>query len=323
MLRGENVAAGTSTTGTGTLTLAACPATVGGVNFDIYLKAVGFVSGNAVLVPYVITEFTDSTFATPKVTEKGWGTLTLGAAIANATLARTKVQVVSNPNAGTYSDQGPSAFSIGTAANVVVFIGAAAADLLAMTPFRETTLGDNVGILPIGTTGGTLILSTDAITGGGDYYWPYVTVKPIQARRATARVSSGSTTTSSASFRLYAVGTNGRPGKLIVDFGALGGANPLGTLGNIASGLLTPGVFLPPGEYFGDLFLAYSGSASSIVTQNFVQFGNLLGTVNLSAKTLAVAFGGTSTATDPAFTTGYAYTSSLVLAYPAVAISDA
>jgi hypothetical protein len=94
MLRADNVICGTSSTGTGTLTLAACPAPPGGLDFDKWLKATGlnFVSGNALLVSYTIIEYTDSAFTTVKQTEKGVGTLTLGASISAATLARTTVQ---------------------------------------------------------------------------------------------------------------------------------------------------------------------------------------------------------------------------------------
>ncbi len=149
MLRGENIACGTSSTGTGTLTLAATPAAIGAVDFDAWLKAtgIGFVSGNAVLVSYTIIEYTDSTFATPKFVENGIGTLTLGAALINATLARTTVQTVSNANADSYLvGGGASAITIGTAANTLVFVGPSAADVPAWSPYYETSIGDNLGV---------------------------------------------------------------------------------------------------------------------------------------------------------------------------------
>src|SRR5690348_6986738 len=94
MLRGEGITCGTSSTGTGTLTLAACPAPPGGADFYAWLTAtgIGFANGAAILVPYVLTEYADSTFATEKQKEWGVATLTLGASLTATTLGRTTVQ---------------------------------------------------------------------------------------------------------------------------------------------------------------------------------------------------------------------------------------
>src|SRR5258706_417112 len=110
MLRGENIICGTSTTGTGTLTLAATPVAPGGIDFDVLARATGIGFGNsaAVLVTYTIIEYTSATFAASKSTEKGIGTLTLGGSsgIANCTLARTTPQVTAtnlNSQPATYN----------------------------------------------------------------------------------------------------------------------------------------------------------------------------------------------------------------------------
>ena len=71
MLKANNLVCGTSTTGTGTLTLAACPSPPGGVDFYQWLNATGFNAANSStwLIEYVLIEYTDTTFSTQKQTE--------------------------------------------------------------------------------------------------------------------------------------------------------------------------------------------------------------------------------------------------------------
>src|SRR4051812_24231826 len=155
MLRGDTLVCGTSTTGTGTLTLAATPGPPGGVDFDVWARAtgIGFANSAAVLVSYTIIEYTDSTFATAKSHEKGVGTLTLGGSsgIANCTLARTTKQTSAtslNSQPATQNIVPGTGISIGTAANTLVFIGPSAAEIPAYEPYFYTGSGGGTYRLP-------------------------------------------------------------------------------------------------------------------------------------------------------------------------------
>lgn len=317
MLRGENIVCGTSTTGTGTLTLAAVPSGVGGVDFDAWLKStgIGFVSGNAILVSYTIIEYTSSSLAVAKFVEKGIGTLTLGAALVNATLARTTVQTVSNANADTYQvGGGASAITIGTAANVLVFIGASASDVPAYGPYYETALGDALGVSPVqailGTQGNTNLVTAK------DYYMPFEWRMPMLAKKASVRVQSAYSTgspVSDAYLRLYAVNSSGRPGKLLIDFGLLGSAGTSLNTGsvNISSAVHASGFYMTPGHYFMGFICTLSGgsTAPKLATSNssVVFCPGFIGTTAIEPNATATATSGTATpAPDPANTTGYA-----------------
>lgn len=314
MVRGENIVSGTSTTGTGTLTLAACPSGVGAIDHDVFLKAKGFVSGDVIPIAYVVTEYTDNTFATPSKLEVGKGRVTLGAAIANATLTRDTIQVTQT--GGAYNDQAPSAISIGTAANTLVSIDASAADLWANNPYFDNVSGDALGLSPlaINYASGTLgVLGTDGT--GTDWYWKFYLQKPLSKIRATLRVITayGGTTGTPASTvygRIYYPNSSGKPGKLAVDLGSFG-TNPLNATGYISTGLAT-GKTLLPGEYFFDLFATFTGASGTVTNPVLASqscflptFFRFVGTQVLGQAT-AIATGGSSTASDPANTTGWA-----------------
>lgn len=316
MLRGENIVCGTSTTGTGTLTLAACPSPPGGVDFDAWLKAtgIGFVSGNALLVSYTIIEYADSTFATAKFVEKGIGTLTLGASITAATLARTTVQTVSNANADSYQvGGGASAITIGTAANVLVFVGASAADVPACLPYFSTA-NDNIGSLPVGVynTSGNLALTT-----AKEVYSFFEWRVPMLVKRATIRVGTAYATgspVSNADARLYAINSSAQPGKLLYDFGLLGTSNTsLNSTGNVSTGAAGNGFYLMPGEYVFSFCPVYSGGSTTpaILVSGTVTYGTgRFGSSSMVPLTGATATSGTiGAAPDPANVTGYASTS--------------
>jgi hypothetical protein len=321
MLKGEDVICGTSTTGTGTLTLAQTPAPPGGADFFQWLTAsgVGFTNGAVVLVPYIIKEHTDSTFSTISKTEVGWGTLTLGASLTATTLARTTVQsTVTNENtsAATYST-GNTAITIGTAANVLVFIGPRAMDTIAFTPYYETTLGDNIGITGLNT--GFPATNTSVVNNPGgvvDHYWVISIGKPILIKRATMRVNvafTGSSTINNAYFRLYDMDTTGRPGRLLCDYGLLGPSSAsMTSIGNIGTAVHATGLFATPGDYVGDLFVSIPSTTitstpafAGLLGVNSNEFGlssNVLNTVN-------VGFGGSSVASATASLVGYNFAS--------------
>lgn len=267
MLRADNVICGTSSTGTGTLTLAACPGPPGGLDFDKWLKATGFnfVSTNAVLVSYTIIEYTDATFATAKQTEKGIGTLTLGASITAATLARTTVQsIVTGLNATpapTFS--APTAITIGTAANTLVFVGASAMDVPACSPYVFSFDGKGAGPACDGGNGNGNVQSTATFTSGNDLYWAFKWEVPGLIKQATLSTQSVTFTgspTVSAYFRIYQIGTDGKPGKLLYDFGQVGTSTAFTTgFGLFSTGNSGSGIYLTPGEYFADLAVSWSG----------------------------------------------------------------
>lgn len=315
MLRGENIVAGTSTTGTGTLTLAATPAAVGAVDFDVWLKAtgVGFVSGNAILVSYTVIEYTDTTFVKPKVIEKGIGTLTLGASITAATLARTTPQAKSDANGAAYTVN-PSAFSIGTAANVLVFIGASATDLSFCSPYFETSIGDALGVGPVGTTQGTGQTST--LTSGTEIFTPFEWRVPMLVKKATVRCNvayTGGTPVSNADARIYAIGSNGRPGKLLLDLGLLGSAGTSlnSAPANVSSGVHSTGFYLHAGEYYFGFLAVFSGGSAgpamlATTTATSVLSGRTGGSIMTKYVSVSATGGSIGAAPDPANTTGYA-----------------
>lgn len=267
MLRGENIICGTTTTGTGTLSLAATPSTVGAIDLDVLARATGIGFGNnaAVLTGYLAIEYTDSTFKTPLQQEKGIGTLTLGssAGVANATLARTTVQQTAtslNSQPATYSVSAPSAINIGTAANTLIFIGTSAFDIPAFSPYVDTsgTIGSSTtsGAPPLGTGGGGSANpgQTVQLTNNGVIYTPFVWAIPLLAKRVTILVRtaySGGTPVSNAYARLYDVNSSGDPGKLLYDFGLVGSANAsLNSTGQVSSGASGNGYQMTPGDYY-------------------------------------------------------------------------
>lgn len=332
MLRGEGVICGTTTTGTGTLTLAACPEPPGGLDFYVWLttSGMGFVNGNAVLVPYVIIEYTDSTFAEESKRECGIGTVTLGASLGATTLARTTVQMTTTslntaPAVPLYGGAA-SAVSIGTAANTLVMIAPSAKDIFMASPYFETTLTftTNMGVPSTPGGAGVSTVGMNADGTGIDHYLPIILLKPMLVKRATIEVLTAYATgspVSTAFFRIYAVGTNGRPGKLLLDLGTFG-TNPLNALGAIQTAAHATGLFLPPGEYIGNVFLTFTGGSTNpsigFISNgiNFGTFGSVA--THISVSNHMIATGGSSTAPDPANVTGYARgstSSAALLAY--------
>lgn len=332
MLRADNVICGTSTTGTGTLTLAACPSPPGGVDFDVWLRATGIGFGNsaAVLVSYTIIEYTDTTFATAKQFEKGLGTLTLGSSsgIANATLARTTLQekaISLNSQPASFSVMPATGISIGTAANTLIFVGASAIDIRGSMPDYGSSLGaDNAGVPP-------LLNSTQASNGGTmtpttatDYYSPFVWTVPMLVKRASIVVTtaySGGSPVSNADARLYAFDpTTGKPGKLLYDFGLLGSSGAsLNSTGVVSTGASGNGFLLMPGEYVLDICTVFSGGSAgpaiaawnTTSTQPGIAATGRWGTRSLNGYfaplVQATASGGAiGAAPDPANITGFA-----------------
>jgi hypothetical protein len=224
MLRGDNLICGTSTTGTGMLTLAATPAALGAIDFYVWLK---FSNPDRPvhLIPYVLIEYADTTYAKPIKFQRGYGTITLSTSLTGTTLARTIVtatQVIATPN---YVTTSPTAITIGTAANALVFIGPGVSDVLPCSPYFDTTAATDLSNkaatqLICGPGSSTFSLST--IGTGADALWSVLWTTPMLVKRATVRVSAADAGASNLYFAIYEVGSDGRPGNLLLDLGLLG-----------------------------------------------------------------------------------------------------
>lgn len=259
MLRADNVVCGTTTTGTGTLTLAACPNPPGGLDFYQWLTAtgLGFTNPSDVLVSYTIIEYTDATFSTAKQTEKGIGTLQIRASLTASLLVRTTVQskVLTMNATPALTVAAPTAITIGTAANTLIFVGASAAEVLVTAPARDTALTLN-GFPPImvvnpGTGGGAGLVNNQ------DWTTPFMWGAAMLVKRVYFRVESIYTgAVSNLYARIYQPDSLGRQqGKLLYDFGVIGVANSSfnpggGAFSFISSGAAGSGFLMTPGEYF-------------------------------------------------------------------------
>lgn len=323
MIRGDNIVCGTSSNGTGTLTLASTPANVGALDFYAFATAInGYTNGKVLLVPYTLIEFADSTFSVPVREETGIGTLTLGANLAATTLARTTV-LTTGVVGGAYVNASATAVAIGTAGNTLILMGQASSLLFSGTPYWDAALSDQGGLYSVthssGNAGNTTL--TQEATGQ-TIFFPWVSMKPVFAKVARIRVSTiytGGTTTGFLS--LYQDGTNGRPGRLLVDFGTLG-ASPFnsGSVPFYLAATAATGIYLPPGEYWGALYFTYTGGSGSAVVSG-LNPAIVLGRAPISVAALAQinnfsASGGASTAPDPAASTGYAATAMTQKAAP-------
>lgn len=311
LIRGENICAGTSTTGTGTLTFAATPAAVGALSLYQWLTAVnGFTNGKVLLVPYTIIEYTDATFATPSQVETGIGTITLGASNAATTLARTTVQTTQTGS--TYLEKAPTALNIGTAANVLIFIGVNAWSIPAMSPYLDESLVDTYGVGEL-ALGATTNYTPNSVGATGDDFWRLMYIpRPVfvQVARFNVTTAYGGTTgvpVSTAFSRLYQLGTNGKPDKLLIDFGSYG-TNPLNSTG-IKSATAATGMLLTPGEYWHSQLMTWSG-ATGTVTHAVLRGHNPVHTAlqysGVNHKANQLATGGSNPAPDPANVTGWA-----------------
>jgi hypothetical protein len=315
MTRGDSAICGTTTTGTGTLTLAACPTPPGGIDFDVLARMFGVVNNGTTIVSYTIIEYTNNTFATAKQHEKGFGILTLGssAGIANCTLARTTKQ-----SSATSLDSQPATMNlvpgggitIGTAANVLVFIGPSVMDIPAYLPYYDPVM--NNAIPPVGVGNGT---TGQGFTQDIHYYFPFEWRIPMLVKRAAQTMWSGYTGTNNAWVALYGIGTDGRPGRLLIDFGVIGvaGASLNTSFSAISSATHSTGFFLMPGEYYYNFRLTQSsGTAGTIgvlsgpggrLTSS--RLGSWAGTPNYAAYTNNS--GVLTPAPDPAYQAGWTY----------------
>lgn len=256
--RGENIGCGTSTTGTGTLTLAADPSGQG-----LSDPVTAFGTSGAWPCSYTIIEFTSNTYAAVKQIETGNGTLTLAASLTSATLARNPitVQVVGS----SYVNMSPTAMSIGTAANTVIILAPTANDLPQGLQGYTTTLGDGAGFLPEGIVGMPNI-STGVLSGSA-LYWPIRipsgVIKSMTINIATAVSSPTSSSIAMALYEVIPQGlTNaGLSGKMVINFGTLS-ANPMATTGN-KTATASAASYVPGGWYYPAVLPIWAGGSGS------------------------------------------------------------
>ncbi len=310
MLRAENCICGTTSTGTGTLALAACPAPPGGT--DLFQAFNSQALGTAVAIPisYTIIEYTGTTFQTASKQEKGIGSLTLGANLAASTLARTTVQqtATSMETTATYDLTAPTAISISQAVNTLVFIGASAAELLGCSPYFESSLpaSDGLGALPV--NGGGAYTAGIPLTNGADHYHLFEWRVPMLAKKVAITVTTTRSGGTGALYgRLYAVGANtgvqARPTKLLYDFGTFVGATILNTVSDRATSATGSGFYMGAGEYFLNIFTTSSGGSGTAQVGNFPRPynpGRLGYATGIGAALILRATSGSAVAGDPA-----------------------
>jgi hypothetical protein len=312
MLRAEHCICGTTSTGTGTLALTACPAPPGGT--DLYQAFNAMALGTAVGTPisYAIVEYTDTTFRTVQQQEKGIGTLTLGANIDATTLARTTVQQTATgmDMTATYDTSAPTAITIALAAHTLVFVGASSTDLFACSSYFDVSLPSSatLGALPVNCGG--VLAGNVFIPRNTDNYFLFEWRVPIMAKRLKLEVTGRVTAANALYGRIYAIGPNARPTKLLYNFGTfVGGAS---TTGIKATATGATGFFLAPGEYYMDITGIWSGGVSEAILSGFPQSYNSgrLGYVDgLGVGVHVQATSASSLAGDPANITGIDFAS--------------
>lgn len=210
-------------------------------------------------VEYTIVEYTSSAKTQPSKAETGIGSYVTSTEV----LTRTKVLSTWDatdylPKFGTAT--APTALSFGTtSANIDIMVGPMAAGSIPPVPFQAGAVGsvnDGLGMLPMNFI---MPSSTSSIlTNGRATYFPALIAQTAPISKASVRVTTGATaaggTPSTFSLAIYEVGSNGLPGKRLIDFGSLG--RPTTTGSTLTATLGTP-VFLSPGWYFvGALYVA-------------------------------------------------------------------
>lgn len=299
------------TGGTGTLTLA--HVTGFPDPFQIWggTQPTGFTT--TVPVEYDINEFTDSTLTVLKQAETGWGRLSIGANIGASTIIRdTPDTSWVDGSPGTYVASGASAVNFGaTAANLVIQIGATAATGPQFNPYFDTATGDGLGVMPASSVTGNAALAETLPTSGSTWFMPFRWSTPLLVKRASLVVKTADAGTSNGYFSIYEFGTNGRPGRLLIDLGLLGtSGQSYRTLGNVSTALATHGLKLMPGDYYAAVYSTYAnapaiGGAGSSNSNPLINPGKSGATAGVPLIGFS-ATGGATPSADPATLTGYA-----------------
>jgi hypothetical protein len=316
-LRFDQAACGTSSTGAGALTLAAAPTALACADPYAIWSGAGYGTSQGVPIPYSIVEYTNSSLTTPKQSESGMGVLTFGASLAACSLARTLVlqkatSMDSPPATVTGATSGPTAISIGTAANVVIYFGPESwqfAEVLTAVALSGITSADNLGVINRSTnTGAVMTMSNSGVV----HYCAIELDFSILTKSVTLRCgASGNYTGGSNSLAaaLYEIDpATGLPGKLVLDFGTVSGF--FNTANTNSTFTAAAAVFVQAGHYILALLPIYSGGSGfpnargSVVTTSS-PFGTASG-VALGGALHTITVAGQSAFTDPATLTSAA-----------------
>ncbi len=264
-LRGDNIGCGVSST---TATQINCASLTSGGYVDPYVlfASMGFVAGDVLPCRINLIEFTDGTFTSVKQFDSEAALFTLGASLATSYF--TRQTILTAYDGTTYTDGGATGITPGTLANTIVEFGLSSSEAPSNTPWFDTaSASGNVGLVPSNAYGG---VSATFAVANSNYYWMIELDRPVVA--AFGRAATGSATytgTSNIYFRVYAPGTNGRPHKLLCDFGSLGtsGSALASVTTLIASSASSPAALKPlllkPGKYIANLCVSFTGGSGA------------------------------------------------------------
>lgn len=266
-IRSDQLGCGTSTTGTGTLTCAAPPTGINAVDPYAAFSGSGFGTSVGVPVLYSIVEYTDSTFGKPKQSESGRGTFLIGGSLTASTLARTQIfqtaasmdsQPATNTGMNTAS---PTAITIGTAANVVIWFGDLSwVPMEAMTAVATSgvTSIDNLGFCgdTITTAGGqNLTLTSGRLHHCRVAFRHSMFIKSLSLYLQTNFAGTSNT----LDCAMYDIGSDGRPGKRLLTFAQ---GTTLNT-GNTITVSATTGLFFHAGVYYASFLYVGVGQTTA------------------------------------------------------------
>lgn len=310
MNRFDRCVCGTTTTGTGTLSLVTTPVPPGGVDPNVWARAYGY--GNLAVLPidYVIVEYTDTTFTTEIQAEEGIGLLTLGGVgtgIAAATLQRTQIDSTAtslNSQPAAVNLAPASGISIGTAAHVLVMVTPRVRSLAAALDAPLASLTNGKG-LP--TIAAAYNISPQTIASGTIYYCAVFNPTPRKVSTITTRVLTAySGGTSNLYLGLYSLDpVNGGPGRLVADFGVAGTANSsLAAAADISTAALATPRRLMPGYFILAVQAIFSGGTGSPAISSAMDYAAAALMFGMGSTTAAnvmlTAAGGSAAWADPA-----------------------
>jgi hypothetical protein len=245
-MRADFIRMTSATGGTGALT---CSAQTG-------YPAISEAFTGTRLVDYTIAEYTSSAKTQLSKAEAGVGSYVTSTEV----LTRTKILSTWDgttylPNPG--SATAPTALNFGTtSANVDIMVAPTSMSGVLGLPFTfeaTTSVSDGLGSPPLNFSSSG---STPTITSGHAIYWPILLAhtSPISqfTLRTTGTLTGGAPTFDHA---IYEVGSNGKPGKRLINFTQLTAIGTTNT--NYTSAAIATPVMLQPGWYYaGGLYLA-------------------------------------------------------------------
>jgi len=282
----EMVKMTSATGGTGALTCSAQTS---------YVTPAALYTGTRLLA-YEIREWTDATKTVLAKWERGVGSYVTSTEV----LTRTKILATWNgtdylPKFGTAT--APTAISFGTtSANIDIIVSPLASPVLPPPPFKVTATGatNGVGLPPLNI--GALSATNLSHTSGTVYYYPVLLQnnEPISnyEMRSASNLTGGSPTFDVA---IYEWGSDGYPGKKLLQFTQLTGFQALGQYSPTA--LATP-VPIPPGWYWAaSLYIANSATGTMNVRSGSTIAGLVVtGTLQIAALAGQTAFNDPATA---------------------------